>query len=104
MNIEFDHKSWPTPNTYNENFRSLPDRPGVYVINHYDLDAHTNEILYIGSAKNIALRLRSHEVLRVISHFYYYTPISFMECTNYREVEKYLIKKYKPKFNKQYNA
>lgn len=100
--IEFDDEIWHTPNTYDRNFKSFPESCGVYIIQHFDLKTLSKEILYIGSAKNIAVRLRSHEVRRFLYQFYRYLPVYFLEHPEYKEVEKYLIQKYKPRFNKQF--
>src|SRR5687768_8049392 len=100
--IDFDSEVWLTPNTYGGNFKPFPHAPGVYVILHFDLKDYSSEILYIGCAKNLANRIRSHEVHRFLHQLYRYLPVYFLECEDYRDVEKYLISKYKPRFNKQH--
>lgn len=93
---------WHTPNTYDNNFKSFPHAPGVYVITRYCRDTHSAEILYIGSTKDIAGRLSRHEIRKVLSHFYDYMPIYFYECDNYKTLERQLIKRHRPEFNNHY--
>jgi excinuclease UvrABC nuclease subunit len=94
---------WFTPNTYDQNYKYPTDNSGVYVIvlpNNEDIDK--SKILYIGSAKNLSVRYRRHEVMRMLKEFYGYVQFYFKEEQNYRETEKQLIKMYQPKFNKQW--
>jgi len=104
--LNFDPAVLKTPNTYDTNFQDPPDASGVYfvVLPNYDkyLKPQPHKILYIGSAKSLKVRYDRHEVIRLLSEFYGYVQFYFKEIQNYREVEKALIGKYKPKYNKQW--
>jgi excinuclease UvrABC nuclease subunit len=101
---KFIEHEWYTPNTFNTNFSKPPKKSGVYIIFKTDLfrDGLNREILYIGSSKNLSARYKSHEVLRLLKEIYDYVQFYFKEEDNYLEVEKSLIKYYKPKHNKQW--
>jgi excinuclease UvrABC nuclease subunit len=102
--IEFNATTWWCRNTYDTNFRNYPETGGVYIITTYDLDTHERTILYIGSAKNLKVRLKAHEVKRMLHYFYDYIAVFFLEFDDFRQVEKELIRKYRPQFNKQFNG
>lgn len=108
--FNFNPLEWKTPNTYNRNFQNPPFKSGVYLlvsttftpIDNKGRNKTKHEILYVGSAKNLNVRYARHEVKRVLQKFYDYIQFYFIEETNYREVEKELIKLIQPKFNKQW--
>ncbi|HPC39253.1 MAG TPA: GIY-YIG nuclease family protein [Exilispira sp.] len=58
-----------------------------------------NDILYIGSAKNLFKRYKSHDTLKRLSKFYDDIFFYFKEVDNYLEIEKQLIKKHQPRHN-----
>lgn len=102
--ILMEEGGFSSPNTYDPNFGPLPSGGGVYIISTFSNEDLTCEILYIGSAKNIKNRVQGHEILRILAHFYEYLRINFKECEPYREVEKGLIRRYRPRFNKAHNG
>lgn len=79
---------------------------GVYAICVFDpFDVHnkTIRVVYIGSAKNINKRvLNPMHIYRRLNNILksLWTTCLYFECDNYVEVEKYLIRKYKPRFNR----
>lgn len=108
MDIQFifDPKKWHTPNTYDSNFCSVPETSGVYLLVAPLVDYVSKEIfyniLYVGSAKNLAQRYKGHEVLRLLKEVYGYVQFYFRNEVNYRSEEKELIRLIQPKFNKQW--
>lgn len=99
-----EEKSWLTPNTYCLNFASPPARPGVYLFVVYTSPGDFGNIVYIGSSQNIALRYRGHPVKGHLYMNYWYVRFYFQPCENPKDIEKALIKKWKPKFNIQHNS
>ena len=98
-----DFRGWETPNTYDTNFADPPQESGVYVITRFvSLSDGIREIVYVGSAKNLYQRYQRHEVRRVLQVIYGHTQFWFIKCLDYREFEKSLIKRFQPKFNKQW--
>jgi excinuclease UvrABC nuclease subunit len=98
-----DFVGWKTPNTYDEDFSSPPPRSGVYMlVGLNDDEFKCRELLYIGSAKSLAIRYEKHEVRRVLQNIYKRVEFWFHEVDLYRNREKELIKKYQPKFNTQW--
>jgi len=100
-------RNWHTPNTYGEEYSSIPKKPGVYLLCSTVLPDETSqtiirEVLYIGSAKNLYQRYERHEVARILRQIYKYVQFFFIEEENYKHIEKYLIKLHQPKFNKQW--
>jgi len=104
--FNFNPKEWKTPNTYDNNFSDLPNDSGIYCIvlptPNYALQKYEYEILYVGSAKNLKVRYNKHEVMRMLTRFYGYVQFYFKTESNYRNVEKSLIKKIQPKYNTQW--
>lgn len=83
-----------------EKIKNLPKGPGVYIFKN-----EKEEILYVGKAKNIIKRVRSH-FQRPEQHMWDFTPqvseIDFIEAMNENEallIESQLIKNFQPKFN-----
>lgn len=90
---------WYSPDTYSENFKPIPDAPGVYYFDTLD-----GEVLYVGSAKNLRKRHKGHEVKRLLNRIHRYIYFNFIETTEYRKVEVDLIKTLRPKYNHQHNG
>ena len=104
----FYPEDWNTPNTYDSNFKSPPERSGVYLLVHPNIDLKNKtleyQIMYVGSAKDLAQRYDRHEVRRFLNEVYGYIQFYFKETDNYKLVEIDLIKSIRPKFNKQHNG
>jgi excinuclease UvrABC nuclease subunit len=102
----FVEEDWFTPNTYDRNFKSTPNKSGVYliIIPHYDFNNKSvqHEIVYIGSAKDLLVRYSKHELLRFLKNRNQYVRFYFKECNNYRAEEKRLIKLVQPQYNIQW--
>ena len=109
----FYPESWYTPNTYDNHFQNPTQKSGVYLLvyplwfDQYkkkDLPVNNDQydILYVGSAKNLYQRYQKHEVLRILRETYGYIQFYFKEYTNYKEIEKQLIKQIQPRYNKQW--
>lgn len=103
-----DLTKWSTPNTYDTNFSCVPGEPGVYLIvwpqvNH-ESKSLDDEILYVGSSKNLIKRYERHEVIRLLRNMYGYVQFYFRVTADYKKEEIDLIKKIKPRFNTQHNG
>jgi len=102
----FKPEEWFTPNTYDNNFKFPTENSGIYLIVYPTFDDDSKEfdyeILYIGSAKNLRQRYEKHEVMRVLREVYNYIQFYFKEESEYRKIEKQLIKQIQPRFNKQW--
>lgn len=104
----FDRYSheWYTPNTYDANFKTPPESPGVYLFYAFEKysDIGLNgQIVYIGSTKNLAQRKCRHEVLRMIHRHYRYIQFYFREIpTDFKDIERTLIQVVKPIYNTQH--
>lgn len=103
LNFDFDVDEWHTEDTYNNNFKVIPEAPGVYMIVGIDMSDNRREVIqeivYIGCSANLKSRLNTHPVLRVAKAYHWFVPVYFKECDNYLEVEKELIKKHNPRIN-----
>jgi excinuclease UvrABC nuclease subunit len=102
--FEFTPADWFTPNTYDRNFKTPPDKSGVYLLVHPKKLNRSMKynILYVGSAKSLHIRYGGHEVLRFLKEHYDYVQFYFKECDQYRKEEKALIKLIQPRYNKQH--
>lgn len=95
---------WYTPNTYDTNFMPPPSKPGVYLITLPDFENGilVSEILYVGSAKRLKERYKSHEVLSKAKERHGYVQFYFRVEDDYMRVEKQLIKTIQPRYNTQW--
>lgn len=103
---------WKTPNSYNNNFDVPINKSGVYAIvktklsYNFKKSKNKSKLMYIGSSASLVNRITSHEVyltlLKTCSSEYH-IRIFFKYNDNYKELEKELIKKYKPLLNIQHN-
>lgn len=102
----FNPQEWFTPNTYDNNFKSPPNKCGVYLIvkPSFDLISKTTkyEILYVGSSKRLNARYNNHSTLNKIRKLHLHIQFFFKEVDNYIETEKIYIKLIQPKYNKQW--
>jgi excinuclease UvrABC nuclease subunit len=86
----------------------LPSESGVYVIYLSNLDDDTKKVLYVGSTNNAKKRFSSHRIYAKLFKKYLDYPSVFLEVkfkktNNYKDLEKNIIPKLKPKLNKVYN-
>lgn len=102
----FNEPEWNTNRTYGDNYKQIPERPGVYFLVQRNIDVINNvvyyTVLYVGSSKNLKVRHDGHEVLRVLNEIYDDVIFYFKEIDNYLEAEKQLIKLTQARFNKQW--
>jgi len=90
----------------------VPDTKGVYAIcvvrqTYYPTQLKNLRVVYIGSSSNMRKRLMNmkHPYRRCFSILKnYWVSCFYIECDNCQDVERSLIKKYKPRFNIQYNG
>lgn len=85
-----------------------PKSQGVYILFVSNYITQKSQILYIGSSKNLSKRINdpSHFYrlsLEVLSNEYF---VYSMSCVidNYKEIEKEMIKYFKPPLNIQHNV
>jgi excinuclease UvrABC nuclease subunit len=104
----FDPETWLTPNSYSNNFASLPNGAGVYLLVRATWHpAPSWEVLYVGQSINIAQRLRGHEIKKLcdrqpIPHSYVQIYFKRVAKQHLRTREKQLIKQLNPPFNLQH--
>jgi len=105
----FNNLEWATPNSYDSNYKRVPNKSGVYLIVVFNYEfglipTGEFEILYVGSSKNLYNRYSSHPIISKLKKKYYCLQFYFMECDNFRVKEIDLIKSIRPKYNKQHNG
>lgn len=80
----------------------VPNLPGCYAIYKYDLISHRSHLIYIGTAQNLEIRLKKHEVVRTLRALLNYPMVPMIKCKIFltKEVrlktEKWMIKRLKP--------
>jgi hypothetical protein len=83
-----------------------PSTPGIYAIwsRNHTYESGINHLLYIGSTNNIHSRLSgsSHPYRIAFNRINGIVWTSFIEISNPKDNEKYLISKHKPILNKQW--
>lgn len=81
-----------------------PDSPGVYAVCISSTDfAKKDLVMYIGSSTCISKRVLNvnHIYRRLYSRLNnYYVVTKCLVCDDYLSLEKHLIRKYKPRFNR----
>jgi len=90
----------------------VPDSKGVYAIcvvkqTYSPTQLKSLRVIYIGSSFKMRQRLMNmkHPYRRAFSLLKnYWVGCLYFECDNQLEIEKELIKKYKPRFNIQHNG
>ena len=102
-------EKWRTVSTY-KNIPQPPSVPCVYIIFIENWSGFTREVQYIGQTSNLYKRLSSHIVYSKVRKIIYDkrfsidVKIKYIESKKKRELlEKKLIQKLKPPFNKMYN-
>jgi excinuclease UvrABC nuclease subunit len=106
---------WNTPNTYNKEYKPLPNASGVYllVLREFLFKKHEigmymkQKILYVGSSQNLSNRCENHPVKeKILKDNKLLSGVSvacyFKECDNYKEEERRLIKLTQARYNKQW--
>lgn len=97
---ELIKSTWKTSDTYgHENYTETPKKPGVYAIIFLNRKTNKWRLVYIGSTINLAIRRKTHNIMRT---FWVKACFYFMECEDYFETEKELIRRMKPILNKAY--
>lgn len=100
MEIDFSVWKWSC------NIVDPPKKAGVYVITDtvfsVDYKSMNREIVYIGSSKNLFRRKSNHPIMRLLGMQGRYCQFYYLLIDNILEVEKELIGKYNPKYNKQW--
>jgi len=103
---------WKTPNSYDNNCEKPINKAGVYAIvktklsYNFKKKRYKSKIMYIGSSGSLVKRITSHEVYSTLlknCNNKHHVRIFFKYDENYKELEKQLIKKYKPLLNIQHN-
>lgn len=95
---------WKTPNTYSANYGHPSGKSGVYCFVVYTSHEDRGNVVYIGSSKSIETRYRGHAVKAALYQDYWYVRFYFKELENYKQVERELILRFKPKFNIQHKG
>lgn len=85
---------------------SLFDTPGVYAVFLMNIQDKKRKLLYIGSSKNMRKRVYSsghpYEIINNSAKWPYFAGIMYRECDNFLQLEKTMIKRLKPFFNKHH--
>lgn len=81
-----------------------PSQSGVYAICAKQNFNSAEHVIYIGSTKNLKQRLASPVHPYRVAYQRFPVYVRFFECENPYELEKELIKKYKPIMNKHHNG
>jgi len=83
----------------------IPKMPGCYAIYLFDLETKKWELFYIGTSKNLSLRLRKHPVARTLRALSDFPKVVAVKCkiitneTNRLQTEKKLIERLSPRVN-----
>lgn len=94
---------WFTPNSYANDFREIPDRPGVYLLVAVCVRSLKALVCYAGMSRNLSKRLENHPVKRLCEARFDYVKVYFKEeRSGLRTKEKALIREFNPLYNLQH--
>jgi excinuclease UvrABC nuclease subunit len=111
-----DFKDWLTPNSYDNDFAELPNKPGVYLfVTGTLLIPYRKEpalsVLYVGMSRNLKSRCENSHPVWIEIHAkldeqrpatadYRFAKIYFKLCnSDLRAVERQLIEQFQPPYN-----
>lgn len=95
-------KKWHCVTSYDH---ITPREAGCYAIYKHNLETHRSELLYVGTAQNLYIRLKKHAVKAVLNNLLIYPEIVLIKCKIISnkflrlKTEQWLIKRLKPKVN-----
>lgn len=95
-------KKWFCVTDYIE---TVPNCGGLYAIYVLNIETYKKKLIYIGIAKNLKIRLRKHEVKKVLNAIIEYPEIIYIKCrieqndVKRKKIERYLIDRLQPKAN-----
>lgn len=106
-------KEWDTPNTYDRQYRALPETGGVYLLALREFLFNSTGIVvkqtisYVGSSGSLSERCNNHPVKnKILSNHKVSVGADvacyFKVCDNYKEEEKRLIKLTQARYNRQW--
>ena len=97
-----NYNKWFIANDYTS---YIPDKSGCYAIYTFNITTKKRKLIYIGTAQNLYIRLRKHEVIRILNALIEYPNLIQIKCKVIKEektrikLEKELIKRLQPKAN-----
>ena len=95
-------KKWHCVTSYDH---ITPKESGCYAIYKYNLDTKKSQLLYIGTAQNLYIRLKKHPVVRVLRSLLEGSEIPMVKCKIITDkklrlkTEQTLIARLRPKVN-----
>lgn len=101
--FKYVQEHWYCPNWHGpaRTYKALSNKSGVYIFTKIDLEAKTEQIVYIGSTTQLFNRYKSHTIPEKIFSLNSIPRMYFIEMpTGFYDYEMKLIKKLKPIFNK----
>lgn len=100
-----DKKRWNMSDGLGSQSDCMGKNEGVYVILHYPIFSNSNKIdvLYVGRSMNLAERWKSHNIYKRAINDGYFPAVKWKLCNNSAELEKKLINRLSPPYNKQFN-
>ena len=97
-------KEWKCANTYDTNYGLPPQSSGIYLFLTLSYTRRYRELIYIGQSSNLYKRFVNHVKLDELCLLYDHIQFYWFATSDHIDLEKKLIKKYKPKFNIQHNG
>ena len=103
----YPKKKWKEVGTH-KSIHKPPALAGVYIIFIYDMNEGKKIPLYVGRSQNIKKRFISHLTYSKIFKEYgnrrgYFISVKIKRINKNKELEKRMIQKLRPKYNKVYN-
>ena len=57
-----------------------PDEPGCYAIYIANIETHKKRLIYIGTAQNLRIRLKKHEIKKVLNALIEIPEVPYLKC------------------------
>lgn len=103
MGKESTENKWQCTDGIGSHHAHVQEREGVYVIIHIDAIAKKQSVIYVGRSLNLKSRWKSHNIYNRAFKDGFSCYVKWKWCSNSAELEKRLIKRFKPIYNKQFN-
>lgn len=87
MKVNYKH-NWHCVTDY---CHIIPDDPGCYAIYIFNYETKIQELIYIGTARNLKIRLAKHEVRKVLHALIFSSLLPMIKCKIIKEDRKSVV-------------
>lgn len=93
---------WNSNDGFGRHDKVMGNNEGVYVIIDYNIYTKKATVIYVGRSLNLCHRWKSHNIYNKAFEDGFFPGVKWKLCNNSAQLEQQLIKRFKPKYNKQF--